>query len=30
MMNRAVLVGRIVRDPELRKTTSGMSVVSFT
>ena len=30
MMNRAVLVGRIVRDPELRKTTSGMSGVSFT
>ena len=30
MMNRAVLFGRIVRDPELRKTTSGMSVVSFT
>lgn len=30
MMNRAVLVGRIVRDPVLRKTTSGMSVVSFT
>lgn len=30
MMNRAVLVGRIVRDPELRKTASGMSVVSFT
>lgn len=30
MMNRAVLVGRIVRDPELRKTTSGMSVVSLT
>lgn len=30
MMNRAVLVGRIVRDPELRKITSGMSVVSFT
>ena len=30
MINRTVLVGRITRDPELRKTQSGVSVVSFT
>lgn len=29
-LNRVVLVGRIVRDPELKKTTSGVSVTSFT
>ena len=29
-MNRCVLVGRIVRDPELKRTNSGNSVTSFT
>ena len=29
-LNRVVLVGRIVRDPELKKTASGASVCSFT
>lgn len=30
MINKVVLVGRITRDVEVRKTTSGLSVASFT
>lgn len=30
MMNRVVVVGRLVKDPELKKTNNGSSVVSFT
>lgn len=29
-MNKAILVGRVTKDPELRKTSSGQSVVNFT
>ena len=30
MINKVILVGRITKDPELRKTQNGTSVVSFT
>lgn len=30
MLNRITVMGRLVRDPELRKTASDISVVSFT
>ena len=30
MLNRIVIMGRLVRDPELRTTQSGVSVTSFT
>lgn len=29
MLNRIVLMGRLTRDPELRRTQSGVAVVSF-
>ena len=30
MLNHIVIMGRLVRDPELRTTQSGVSVTSFT
>lgn len=30
MLNRIVLIGRLTRDPELRYTSSGVAVTSFT
>ena len=30
MLNKIVLMGRLTRDPELRKTGSGTAVTSFT
>ena len=30
MLNHSVIMGRFVRDPELRRTNSGKAVVSFT
>ena len=30
MLNKVVLIGRLVKDPELRNTQSGKSVVNFT
>ena len=29
MLNRIILMGRLTRDPELRRTQSGTAVVSF-
>ena len=29
-LNRVILVGRLTKNPELKKTTSGLSVTSFT
>lgn len=29
MLNRVILIGRLTRDPELRKTPSGLAVASF-
>jgi len=29
-INRTILIGRLVKDPELRKTTNGTSITSFT
>ncbi len=30
MLNHVILIGRLTRDPELRKTAAGLSVASFT
>ena len=30
MINKSIIVGRLVRDPELKQTNSGKSVTSFT
>lgn len=30
MLNKIILMGRLVRDPELRRTTNGTAVASFT
>ena len=30
MLNHATIMGRLVRDPELRRTSSGTAVASFT
>lgn len=29
MLNRIIIMGRLTRDPELRRTTTGAAVVSF-
>lgn len=29
-MNKAILVGRMVRDPEIKNTTTGKAVANFT
>ena len=30
MLNRAILIGRLTKDPELRYTPNGVAVASFT
>ena len=30
MLNRAIIMGRLVADPELRQTPNGVSAVSYT
>ena len=30
MLNKIILMGRLTRDPELRRTNSGTAVASFT
>ena len=29
MLNKAIIMGRLTRDPEIKKTQSGLSVCSF-